>query len=72
MSKESVSVLLIGNRQQNQGIKDMLAGEARDTSFILYRAGSLAEGLKVLSKESIDVVLLVLALPDSQGTNTML
>ncbi len=72
MNKECVSVLLIGNSQQKREIKDMLAGETRDTSFSLYRAGSLAEGLKVLSNESIDVVLLVLALPDSQGTNTML
>jgi DNA-binding response OmpR family regulator len=72
VSKEYVSVLLIGNSQQNQEIKDMLSGEARDTSFILYRAGSLAEGLKVLSNESIDVVLLILALPDSQGASTML
>jgi len=72
MSKDSVSVLLVGDDQQYWDIKEMLFDATLDTSFVLYKAGSMQEGLAILNSKPIDVVLLVLTLPDNQGVNAIL
>jgi PAS domain S-box-containing protein len=71
MSNKNVKVLLI---EDNPGdarlIREMLA-EVPDISFELECAKRLSTGLKRLAKETIDVILLDLALPDSQGLDTL-
>ena len=72
MSNHYVSVLLVGDDQRYRGIEDMLNVATLDTSFVLHKAGSLEEGLTILNAKVIDVVLLILALPDRQGENTII
>ncbi len=69
--KENVNVFLI---EDNPGdarlIKEMLS-ECRDMEFVLQSAGTLKEGLELLSKGGFDVILLDLSLPDSSGIETL-
>ena len=71
MSNKNVKILLI---EDNPGdarlIKEMLA-EAPDVSFELESANRLSAGLKCLDKETPDVILLDIGLPDSQGLDTL-
>ncbi len=70
MSSQSIKVLLI---EDNAGdahlIKAMLAG-ANDLAFELDWVQRLSDGLGRLKKTDVDVVLLDLSLPDSQGFET--
>ena len=64
-------VLLIEDNPADVGlIREMLA-EARDSAFELEHAERLAAGLKRLACGQIDVVLLDLSLPDSEGSETL-
>src|SRR4030043_1195561 len=71
MSNKKVKILLI---EDNPGdarlIKEMLA-EAPDVSFELKSANRLSTGLERLAKETPDVILLDIGLPDSQGLDTL-
>jgi PAS domain S-box-containing protein len=71
MANKSVKILLI---EDNPGdarlIREMLA-EVPDFSFELEYAKRLSTGLKHLAKGTPDVILLDLALPDSQGLDTL-
>lgn len=69
MSKKFVTVLLICDAKQHCEIKTKLAGTGIDICFRLHWTGSIAEGLKVLNNNIIDVVLLVLVYSDSHGTS---
>lgn len=70
MSDKTIKVLLV---EDNPGdirlIREMLA-EARGEAFELECAGRLSTGLERLAAGDIDVVLLDLSLPDSQGAET--
>ena len=72
MNKNSVSILLIGDDQQNTDIEEMLLDATLETPFLLHKVGSLEEGLTTLENKSIDAVLLVSALLGNQGNNVML
>jgi PAS domain S-box-containing protein len=71
MNDNPINVLLI---EDNPGdvrlIREMLL-EARDVSFNLERADRLESGLARLAQGHIDVILLDLTLPDSQGLDTL-
>jgi PAS domain S-box-containing protein/putative nucleotidyltransferase with HDIG domain len=71
MVNKNVKILLI---EDNPGdarlIREMLS-EVPDVSFELETAKRLSTGLRHLAKENPDVVLLDLALPDSQGLDTL-
>ena len=70
MMDKPVKVLLI---EDNPGdarlIREMLR-EVRDTRFELECADRLSAGLERLRNGGIDIVLLDLGLPDSQGLDT--
>jgi len=70
MSDKVIKVLLI---EDNPGdvrfIQEMLS-EVQSVNYDLYCEGQLQTGLKHLSEDGIDVVLLDLGLPDSQGLDT--
>jgi K+-sensing histidine kinase KdpD len=71
MSNKAVRVLLIeDNPGDTRLIREMLA-EAKGSPFNLECADRLATGLACLAKGRIDVVLLDLGLPDSQGLSTL-
>ena len=70
MSPEPIKVLLIeDNLGDTRLIGEMLA-EAKGTTFHLECAERLKTGLERLAKGGIDVVLLDLGLPESQGLDT--
>ncbi len=69
-STKPINILLV---EDNPGdarlIREMLA-EIRDKNFDLKRVDRLSKGLEHLTAEDIDIVLLDLSLPDSQGLET--
>ena len=68
---KSIRVLLIeDNIGDSRLIREMLS-EAKDVSFDLKYAERLQAGLGQLGQGGIDVVLLDLGLPDSQGLETL-
>ena len=70
MDGKIIKVLLIeDNLADIVLIKEMLK-ESLNTTFKLYDAHYLDEGLKYLEENEIDVLLLDLNLPDSQGLDT--
>lgn len=70
MNDETIRVLLVeGDAGNAQLIQEMLA-EARGTQFDLTRADRLSTGLEHLAAGGIDIALLDLSLPDSQGLDT--
>ncbi len=71
MSNEQIKVLLIEDDPGDADlIRDMLC-EGRTRSFDLVYAQQLTTGLERLATETVDVVLLDLFLPDSQGYDTV-
>lgn len=70
MKNKPVKILLIeDNAGDARLLKEMLSDGGPD-SFTLLWADWLSEGLEQLETEEIDVVLLDLSLPDSQGLDT--
>ena len=70
MTETPINVLLIeDNPGDGRLIREMLA-EVRDTPVTVECVGRLATGLERLFAGGIDVVLLDLSLPDSQGLET--
>ena len=71
MERKRIRILMIENNPEDiQLIQKMLA-EVKGTGFSLEYAGRLSEGLALLSKREIDVVLLDLSLPDSKGFDAL-
>lgn len=67
----NINALVIGDERADMCIvRDSLANTRAGSAHLEY-AGSLAEGLLRLSLGSIDIVLLDLSLPDSEGTDTL-
>ena len=71
MYPEKITILII---EDNPGdvrlIKEVLA-ETNDGVFELKYADRLSDGLKKISKNTVDIVLLDLSLPDSAGLETI-
>ena len=70
MGEEHISVLLIEDNPGDVRLIRELLSEARDVAFKIERADRLSTGLSRLRKGGIDVVVLDLGLPDSQGLDT--
>lgn len=70
VSQRPVKVLLVqGDPDEAEGVRSQLA-EAAGPPFELERVERLAEGLQRLAQGGVDVVLLDLKLPDSEGLAT--
>lgn len=71
MREKPINVLLVDDNPEDvQRITDALIG-ADDAVLCVETASRLSEGLERLTKGSIDVVLLDLVLPDSEGLETL-
>jgi len=71
MSEQHVAVLLIeDNRAQAQFIREVLR-DVKEAQFHIEHKGLLAAGLKRIAQGGIDIVLLDLGLPDSDGLSTL-
>ena len=69
---ESIRVLLIEDNPGDINLIQGMLAEVKDTHFDLECAERLSAGLEHLHARGIDVVLLDLGLPDSQGLDTFL
>lgn len=71
MTDKTVSILLVeDNPGDKRLIREMLT-EARSVTFDLKYADRLKAGLEHLDKNRVEVILLDLGLPDSQGLETL-
>ncbi len=71
MEGQPVKVLLVEDNPGDARLIREMLGEARPGAFHLDQAGRLDEALARLEKESFNVLLLDLGLPDSQGLDTL-
>ena len=70
MNDREIKVLLIEDNKAHAGvIREMLA-QSKKSEFSVENAVTLTAGLEYLAKNSIDIVLLDLTLPDSIGLDT--
>ncbi|MDD1720665.1 MAG: ATP-binding protein, partial [Euryarchaeota archaeon] len=69
--KRQINVLLIEDNPVDARLIQELLSEASDLGFNFFNASTLARGLNLLASHDIDVILLDLGLPDSQGLNTV-
>src|SRR3990172_900487 len=63
--------LLIEEGEDDAALVELLLRDVADNPFIFLWTRQLAAGLECLARGDIDVVLLDLSLPDSQGLKTL-
>jgi diguanylate cyclase (GGDEF)-like protein len=68
---DGLKVLFIEDNLGDSRLIQELLSESRHIPIEFHRADSLASGLAYLSKGGMDIVLLDLSLPDSQGLETL-
>jgi signal transduction histidine kinase len=71
MDREAIRILLIEDNPGDARLLQELIAEENHIQFQLIQVGRLSAGLELLGKEAVDVVLLDLYLPDSQGIDTL-
>jgi PAS domain S-box-containing protein len=71
MSNNWFKVLLVEDNPEDVQLVDEMLSESDISGFVLERADRISAGLERLSRKDIDVVLLSLSLPDSQGLDTL-
>ncbi|MCL5022482.1 MAG: PAS domain S-box protein [Nitrospirae bacterium] len=71
MSVPQIRVLLIEDNPGDVRLIQEMLRESPGVKFDFASAGSLAEGFEDIEKGSVDIVLLDLGLPDSQGLATL-
>ncbi|MGZ4919220.1 MAG: ATP-binding protein [Halobacteriota archaeon] len=69
--KRQINVLLIEDNPVDARLIQELLSEASDLDYTFLNASTLAQGLGLLASHNIDVILLDLGLPDSQGLDTV-
>ncbi len=69
--KDQINVLLIEDNPVDARLIRELLSEASDFSFNVTKASTLAQGIEMLASRDVDVILLDLGLPDSQGLATV-
>ncbi|MBS0170189.1 MAG: PAS domain S-box protein [Nitrospira sp.] len=72
MNTGSIHVLLIEDNPGDVRLLRELLGNTGAGAFTLTQVDRLAAGIRHLEESTIDVILLDLSLPDSQGTETLL
>ncbi len=70
MNNKCIKVLLIEDNQGDALLIRKMLKEVKTTGFKVKHAKILNEGLEYLQNENFDIILLDLALPDSQGIET--
>ena len=70
MSEQAFSVLLFEDNPGDARLIRELLAEAEDSVFTLESVDRLSTGFKRLAEGGVDVILLDLGLPDSQGLDT--
>jgi C4-dicarboxylate-specific signal transduction histidine kinase len=71
MSQQSIQVLLVEDNAADAALLRVTLAESQTGQFNLTHVQRLDQGIDLLARESFDVVLLDLGLPDSQGLQTL-
>ncbi|HEX75652.1 MAG TPA: PAS domain S-box protein [Dehalococcoidia bacterium] len=71
MSRKGIKILLIEDNPGDIRLIQEMLKEAMDTGYDLESTDRLSTGLERIANGSVDVVLLGLELPDSQGIDTL-
>ena len=69
---EEIRILLIENNPDDVLLIQKALSETRGVSYHVLHADRLATGLQLLAEQPVDVLLLDLGLPDSQGLHTVM
>jgi serine phosphatase RsbU (regulator of sigma subunit) len=69
-SNGHVNILLIEDSPTIAKLAEMWLSEGLATPFVLHTADRLSDGLRILAKNGIDLIVLDLNLPDSAGLDT--
>lgn len=72
MDRNLIKILLIEDNPGDARLIQEMLSEIKDTKFNFSYVDRLSKGLEFLTKGDIDIVLLDLSLPDSQGLDTFL
>ncbi len=72
MDEGPVNVLLVEDNEDHVELLQKLLATSDVTQFQLHRAGNLAQGLERLKGGGIELILLDLSLPDSDGLETFI
>jgi len=73
MSNQPVSVLLIEDNSEHVELMTQMLATASDvTHFVTHACGTVGEGLEWLRRGDVDLILLDLTLPDSEGIETFI
>jgi len=72
MGRNLIKILLIEDNPGDARLIQEMLSEIKDTKFNFSCVDRLSKGLEFLTKGDIDIVLLDLSLPDSQGLDTFL
>lgn len=70
MKDKPIKILLIEDNPGDTRLLEEMLSEGKPSSFTMLWADRLSKGLEQLEAEAIDLVLLDLSLPDSQGLDT--
>ncbi len=71
MTEKPMHILLIEDSPWDRRLIGDMLTEVKDEAFVLSVAGDLAEGKRLLALGNLDLILLDLILPDSEGLNTL-
>ncbi|HEY9870328.1 MAG TPA: response regulator [Candidatus Obscuribacterales bacterium] len=71
MGQKSIKLLLIEDSRAQIRLLEQMLAEVKGARFEIECAEKLSDGLSYLSKNSFDVVLLDLSLPDASGLDTL-
>lgn len=71
MKSQPIRLLLMEANRTDVKLLRRMFNRVEETEYQLHWAGLLSAGLKILSQENIDLVLLDLFLPDSKGLETL-
>ncbi|MFP3975496.1 MAG: PAS domain S-box protein, partial [Dehalococcoidia bacterium] len=71
MSTRSIDILLIEDVRADRRLIQAMLAEGAPHPYSLQHADSLSAAMQILSKDTFDLVLLDLSLPDSEGLDTL-
>ncbi len=71
VNSKKINILLIEDNPGDTRIIRELLNEAEDLSFNLIYTSNLLDGLRIIEENALDVILLDLSLPDSNGHQTI-
>ncbi|MBI5740160.1 MAG: PAS domain S-box protein [Nitrospirae bacterium] len=71
MDKKEIHILLIDDNPGDARLIEEMLEESESQRFLLMHSATLSDGIAALSRNSHDVVLLDLGLPDGKGLNSI-